>query len=97
MREDDLFVVTGTSTSLVFRVCSGGEVYRLIIGREAVTARDEDRVILRLFSSGGICSLSGSSAELFKDDSVSSAVSVLSGFSVAFSWRRDPLGGLANE
>jgi len=66
-----------------------------MVGREEVTTRDDDRVTLRLFS-GGICSLSGSSAELFKDDSGSSAVSLMSRFSVVFGLRRESLGTIAN-
>ena len=64
-----------------------------MLEREAVTARVDDRVTLRLFCSGEISSLSSSSAELFKDDSGSSSrVSLVSGFSIAFGRCRVPLG-----
>ena len=66
---------------------------RLILGREAAT-RADDRITLRLFSSGA---LSNSSAELFKDDSGSSTVSLVSGFTMAFGLCRVPLGIVANR
>ena len=70
-----------------------------MLEREAVTARVDDRVTLRLFCSGEISSLSSSSAELFEDDSVSSSssrVPLVSEFSIAFGRCRVPLGTIAN-
>jgi len=89
IREDDLF----GSVTLLFRVCGGGGMCRLILGREAAT-RADDRITLRLFSSGA---LSSSSAELFKDNSGSSRVSLISGFTMAFGLCRVPLGRVANR
>jgi len=43
-------MATGTSLTLPFRVCGG--VGRLMLGREVVTTRADDRVTLRLFSGG---------------------------------------------
>ena len=89
IREDDLF----GSVTLPFRVCGGGRMCRLMLEREAST-RADDRTTLRLFSSGA---LSSSSAELFKDDSGSSTVSLVSGFTMALGFCRLPLGMVANR
>jgi hypothetical protein len=87
-REDDLFA---GSVTLLFRVCGGGGMCRLmLLGREAVATRADDRTTLRLFSSGALFS-----AELFKDNSGSSTVSLASGlFTMALGLRRVPLGSI---